>query len=158
MIKYKFLRLIEFLAIILLLCCGGRPIPEPLKIWPPLGNIPEAVEYINNRTCNILTIENGEDVYIRVGWETRSCWLGGAATHGEYVSISVTPEECPMPDYLRTGLTIHEILHALGHWHHDEYSGEGPRSVMEPVLGNKGWEILDEDIQWLIDVYCDERD
>jgi hypothetical protein len=147
--------LVTVLVILPHVGCGGTSCSQPIKVWPPLGNVEKAVKYINERTCNILAIENGEDVFIRVGWETRGCWVAGAAKHDGYVAISVTPEDCPMQEYYRTGLVIHEILHAIGHWHHDEYPGDGPHSVMEAVLGSAGWELMDDDIAWLVDKYCE---
>lgn len=150
--------LVMVLATPPLVGCGVTSCAQPVKIWPPIGNVGEAVEHINSRTCEILSVESGEDVFIRVGWEERGCWTAGAAKHDGYVAISVTKEECQMTEYFRTGLVMHEVLHALGHWHHDEYVGYGPHSVMEPVLGNAGWELLQHDIDWLMERYCADSD
>jgi hypothetical protein len=146
---------IAVLVILPLVGCGGQSCAQPIKIWPPLGNVEKAVQYINSRTCDVLLIEGGEEVFIRVGWETRGCWVAGANQQADHVNISVTPIECSMSDYFRTGLAIHEILHSIGHWHHDSYPGYGTHSVMEPVLGNGGWDLWEEDVNWIKERYCE---
>lgn len=140
----------------LLLSCGNRSdilpgpdVPEVIDphaeyrtIGPPIGAAPEAVAYIEELAgCDILTwCEIEPDIL--VSFDTRSCGRAGAGDGR--IGIN-DPERCEwVEDLFGLGLAVHEIIHVLGHWHHDE----DIYSVMNGTIQIE-WYVEEEDIEWL---------
>ncbi len=132
--------------------CGG-PVPDAppiLTIGPDIGHIREAVEHIESRTCTIFQfVEHNPD--ITVNYDQRDCGAAGAG----YGRVSIPdPQRCGwVYDGWGVGLEVHELIHVLGHWHHDKAKTD---SVMAPGV-RWDWEIWQEDIEFIMEGYCDEQ-
>lgn len=135
------------MAMTLLCGCGGD---DRITIWPPLGRVVEAVDFIESRTCDIFAFVDTQDPDIRVGFERRACTAGGATYAG---AVSVTDPVACASVYVHFGLgcTVHELVHALGHWHHDDDAG----SVMHRTVPPDGlWELRADDVDFITRIYC----
>lgn len=137
---------IPTLLAIALPACGGNP--ATLTFWPPIGRSVDAVNYIEERTCDFATFADVPAPDVTVKFESRECGCSCAgASEGR---ISITPPSCGIyGESLGLGLAVHETIHVLGHWWHDAE----PPSVMHPTV-YRDWEIVDEDINWIIEEYC----
>lgn len=129
----------------------GASCSQPLTIWPPLGHVPEAVQYIEERTCDIFDFIDVERPDIIVGEEERpcGCYCAGVTTDGH---MSYINPSCPTYSSHGTLGSVHELVHYLGHWHHDEYNGI-VHSVMEPTVVSNSTLFVD-DIEYIIERYC----
>lgn len=131
--------------------CGGEP-PQ-LSIWPQIGHAVEAVDYIESLTCDIFAWHETEKPDILVTYDTRECGRCGAQPG----HISIVPPECGsyIYDTFGLGLAVHELIHVLGHWWHDEHVAGLPHSVMEPWV-HTVWEITQDDIDFIKSEHCPE--
>jgi len=143
----------RYLAISMLILtatgCGARMVrSQPMvTLWPPLPPIEEVVAFLELYTCDFMeVVETGDPtILVRVDRRKPLCSKGGASAG----RISILGGDCNVDTEIRDGLALHELLHVLGHWHHDV----DPVSVMAPTIGY-GWEVHPEDFQWIIDTYC----
>ena len=144
--------LANYLAILALLTatgCGARLIrSQPMvTLWPPKPPIEEVVAFLELYTCDFMEVVETNDPTVLVRYDNRNppCRSGGASNG----RISIMNPACDISWEVIDGIALHELLHVLGHWHHDE----DPGSVMATTVG-KSWEMDPEDFQWVIDTYC----
>lgn len=142
---------LEACGIVMLTACGGdcEQGRRPLVIWPAIGRAIEAVQYVEDGTCDFLVFTDAVAPDITVHYDTRRCWRAGASRG----RMSVVDEYRCGYDDIALEMAVHELLHVLGHWSHDPPVVGPTHSVMEPIA-HRDWYIEQRDWKFLLANYC----
>lgn len=139
-------------ALMILTCgcgCGDGVIRlsarELVSIGPSIGTIGDARARIESDVGCVIFEDCEKGCDIRV---TLSDRCGHGTAYGGHITIN-DQTTCPMPEVYDIGLSVHEIMHSMGHWKHDAER----ESVMYPVIYSD-WSILQHDVEWLYDTRC----